>query len=212
MKVKFADGEVMSVPDGAVAERQMATEIGQVKPNHRARYAWARCMIDQRIEEGFILDAAAGTGYGARMIAESGHVVDAYDCSEVAQAWHQRFFAHPHVHFALGTIPTLPVDARYAAVVSLETIEHIEDAPAWIAKIGEVSNLLIATVPNQNVVPYDKASHPFHYRHYTKADVEHLMAGWTIEGWYTQYDKWDPERCLMRPGDDGMTLGFVASK
>lgn len=185
-------------------ERQMRKTLNKNKPNHLERYLWAIREL-KRLGVSTVLDAACGAGYGSYMLANAGFKVHAVDVSLEAIAWAKMYYNHPHIIHTLGDILTVPL-AKYDAVVSIETIEHVDES--WIDRIE--SPIIVGTVPNEDVVPFSKKSHPFHLRHYTKSEFDALMPG--RKRWFTQYDAWDLEGAKMRPGDDGMTLGAVCER
>ena len=189
-------------------ERLIGKTLSEIAPNHVARYEWASQELLKRIKPGAsVLDAACGCGYGSRMLAEAGFIVDSFDISHEAETW-QRNFLHENVKFRRDNI--LNIKGKYDAVVSIETIEHIETASQWIGMVGEMTDIFVGTVPNEEVVSFSPERDRFHFRHYTKSEVIELLDGWGVESWATQYAKW--ENYEMRPGDDGMTLGFGAVK
>lgn len=192
-------------------ERQIGTKQKEIAPNHRARYEWAAGLLQQNLPHGSrILDAACGCAYGSQILAEHGFKVTAYDRSAEALEW-SKHFSHPFVQFHQGDVSdAVRGGQQYDGVVSIETIEHIEDDVGWINGLYMASPLLVGTVPNQDVVNFDKKLHPFHFRHYTKPEVIELFKSWELSDWSTQYAKW--ENFEMRPGDDGMTLGFLAKR
>lgn len=191
-------------------ERLIARNMGEMAPNHVSRYEWAARELVKRLPKGSkVLDAACGVGYGAFILANVGFEVDCFDISVEAEKY-QPYFAHDNVTFRRDDIMNiLHRGKEYDAIVSIETIEHVlsED---WIADVGLMTNLMVGTVPNQDVVPFDPDKYKYHYKHFTKTEAEELMDEWTIEEWATQYAKW--ENYEMVPGTDGMTLGWVASK
>jgi 2-polyprenyl-3-methyl-5-hydroxy-6-metoxy-1,4-benzoquinol methylase len=190
-------------------ERQMKRSLADVAPNHRARYEWAIDALLKRCPGGHVLDAASGIGYGSRMLADAGFSVLAIDRSPDAETVQQEYFAHPNVRFMLGTLPALP-DGDFAAAVSIETVEHIEDAPTWLANLRSRCKWLVASVPNESVVPFGDGKHPYHFRHYTLDEFTDLLrsTGWEPEEWGTQYEKYGPKAAMV-PGTDGATLGVV---
>lgn len=194
-------------------ERQIGKRLEDIKQNHVERYRWAIRMLKKHLPEGgFVLDAASGIGYGSKMIAEAGFAVIAVDRAVEAQEY-QQYFKHPGVRFIREEIDLIkrhPECGSFGAIVSLETIEHVLEG-SWELTMRQTTDLVIGTVPNQDVVAFNKHKHPWHYRHYTKADIVSLFQLWALDDWHTQYDKRGP-RSKMRPGDDGMTLGFVASR
>ena len=194
-------------------ERQIGKKLGHIKQNHVERYRFAIRMLKKHLPEGgFVLDAASGVGYGSKMIAEHGFAVIAVDRAAEAEEY-QKYFEHPGVRFIREEIDLIkrhPECGSFGAIVSLETIEHVAGA-AWELTMRETTDLVIGTVPNQDVIAFNKHKHPWHYRHYTKTEISDLFRFWVMSDWHTQYDK-TGHRSKMIPGDDGMTLGFVASR
>lgn len=191
-------------------ERQMKKRLEDVTPNHRARYEWAIGALLKRGVSGRVIDAASGIGYGSKMLAEAGFDVLAVDRSEDAETVQAEFFAHPNVRFMRDTLPAIPSDGDFAAAVTIETVEHLEDAPTWLANLRSRCKWLVATVPNESVVPFGDGKHPYHFRHYTLDELTDLLksTGWQPEEWATQYEKYG-HRSTMVPGTDGVTLGAV---
>ena len=191
-------------------ERQIGTIQKHIKHNHRCRYHWAADRLQELLSEGsHILDAACGCAYGSQILAQRGFKVTAYDRSDEAMEYAQHF-AHPRVEFYQDDI-FKALTQEYDAIVSIETIEHIEDDAKWIDGLYRISPILVGTVPNQDVVPFNTKTHPFHFRHYTQSEVTELFQQWKLSDWSTQYKK-KGALAQMVPGIDGMTLGFVAKR
>ena len=157
---------------------------------------------------GNVLDAACGVGYGSEMISELGHNVLAIDRADESALW-QQFFSNEKIRFIQADIFSVDTRMRVDAAVSLETIEHVEKS--WVPTLMRMTDLIIGTVPNQDVVPFNKETHKFHLKHYTIQEVLGLFPDdWIVGDFHTQYGKW--ENFKMVPGYDGMTIGFVARK
>lgn len=189
-------------------ERLMVSTMEKVAFNHICRYKWA---IREATDLGAktVIDAACGIGYGSKLMAEQGFSVTAIDRDQDA-ADYQKKFADPNVHFIRSTCEDIELPKADVGV-SIETVEHIQDDIGWLKKLRDACKNLIVTVPNQNVVAFNPQLHRHHMRHYTKTQLAYVlkMAGWEPMHWSTQYEKWNRERAVMRPGDDGMTLGVV---
>jgi|TARA_Y100000310_G_C20704101_1_gene833187 cyclopropane fatty-acyl-phospholipid synthase-like methyltransferase len=192
-------------------ERQIGTKQKEIAVNHRARYEWAGKLLRLHVPKGgHVLDAACGCAYGSQILAGYGYKVTAYDRSDEAAEW-CKFFNHPFVTFIQADVmEAVNHKQHYDAAVSIETIEHIESDADWVRGLYMATPLLVGTVPNQAVVEFNQQKHPFHFRHYTKTEVEHLFRAWELSEWSTQYGKY--ENYEMRPGHDGMTLGFLAKR
>lgn len=201
-------------------ERQVAENIEGIKPNHRERYQFAINKIKENFQYNStmlnILDAACGIGYGTWMIAEQiKHATvtgadifqDAVDAANRAYKLDNNGF----IQLDLGDAAAWDknIIGRMDAIVSIETIEHVLDAEALIARYTKTTDFLIGSVPNQDVVPFHKEQHPFHFRHYTKGEFEQLLNdyGFFIDVWATQYNK--IPGIVYEDADDGM--GFIVS-
>jgi len=192
-------------------ERQISPTLSGIKGDHKERYTFAANWLISNLGITSVLDGACGIGYGSFIMGLSGHVVTGVDKSEEtinAAREHYQFPCATYVHKDL-TEMELETGVKFGAVVSFETIEHIEDPEPVLKKFREVSDTLIASVPNQDVVPFSKETHPFHFRHYTPDEFEKLLerCGYEITGWYTQYDKVVGH---VSPGDNGRTLIVTA--
>lgn len=196
-------------------ERQVSESLEGIKPNHRQRYAYAIHKIMETYgadAEINILDAACGVGYGTLMIANAFPNANVLGVDVFAEAVEvaKRAYKRPNNDFEvldLGNASawTYPTD-HFDAIVSIETIEHVENADDLIDRYANATTLLIGSVPNESIVPFDKNQHPFHYRHYTKEQFAELLDkhGFVIEHWATQYDKIPGN---VYDADDGM--GFI---
>ena len=206
---KAVEKEGSPVP-ATTGERLIGNNLEEIAPNHRARYEWAIGLLKKKVPRGgHILDAASGVGYGSKMIAEAGYRVTAVDRADESRKYQKFVFSHENVKFVQGDL--FDIRGNYDAVVSIETIEHVPHEK-WLPLISSMSSMLIGTVPNEAVVPFSASKHAFHLRHYTKLELIEIFSdmNWGLSDWATQYAKW--ENYEMRPGDDGMTLGFMALK
>jgi hypothetical protein len=109
----------------------------------------------------------------------------------------------------------LPTEQDLA--VCFETIEHLTDQDALILlrKLRRSAKVLLASVPNEDEMPFgDGSGFAFHHRHYTAHQFEALLssAGWKVEAWFGQRDDLAPVtdwavgrtivvRCVAAPGD-----------
>lgn len=196
-------------------ERQIATDIGQISPDHRSRYQFAAEILE--CEGGIVLDAACGNGYGSYILASEANVnVVGVDISKDAiECANEHYKVDDLVSFELCDLVDndLPGEnnVRYDAVISFETIEHVADPINILRKFTDLSDKLICSVPNEDVVPHEHNKFPFHFRHYTAEDFTQLLedSGWRITEWFAQYDKQDG---TIYDADDGRTHIVVAEK
>lgn len=120
--------------------------------NHEARYAFAAMHVDASVRR--VLDAACGVGYGARILAErlQAHVT-AVDRDAGALSVARREFPHPNVEWRQTECPELrALDGEtFDAVVSLETLEHLDQQPVFLARCARLlrsGGALVVSTPN----------------------------------------------------------------
>ncbi len=103
---------------------------------HEARYLQfaAECKGKE------VLDAACGTGYGTRLLANAGsRFVTGIDYSQEAIDTAKSRFPHPNASYVTGDCLSLPfADECFDAVYSFETIEHLHSPAEFLAEIKRV--------------------------------------------------------------------------
>ena len=186
--------------------RQWGISSEEIKPDHFLRYSLAVSLA-----YGRVLDAACGCGYGSSMLyRKTGNVVGVdYDLEAIE--WATKYFEGPkYLH---AKIEDSPWGGDFDTVVSLETIEHMEDpSPSLKAIRAACRGIFIASVPNQDNYPfikskYAKDSSP-HFRHYTPKEFEDLLNDhhFWVEKKYCQKSKGKPE---VIEGTDGKFIIYV---
>jgi SAM-dependent methyltransferase len=168
-------------------ERQVAPTLAGIRRDHVARYEFAAARIARGSR---IIDFACGIGYGTKLLCEAGHQAFGFDVDAEALDYARQ-------HYDAGN-PWRCMDGaapgelgRHDAAVCFETIEHIEDPRPLLRALREAAPLLIASVPNEAVMPWQIAPNmvtAYHFRHYTQAQFEALLneCGWVVQGWYGQ--------------------------
>lgn len=148
------------------------------------RHVAAYRFLAPRVEGLRVLDAGAGEGYGAAMLARhAGSVVAVDNVAEVVE--HGRA-SYPGVRFAEGELSDLPLaDRSVDAVVALQVLEHLRDPRPALAEIARVlapgGRLWLAT-PNRLTFP---PGNPFHFREYTAGElVETLAQRFAVQALY----------------------------
>jgi SAM-dependent methyltransferase len=155
--------------------------LSHVKLKHLGRYEWAAPQV-----AGRVLDVACGTGYGTAMLARRSDV-SGLDADPGAVELARRRV--PHGTFQRGELPPIPWSpASFDAVVSFETIEHIDDDAAYLAEIRRVlrpGGLLLLSTPNKEVnSPHGPPANPWHVREYRLEDLLALLEGFDeVEVW-----------------------------
>lgn len=143
---------------------------------HLAVYEW----IADRCAGLDVVDLACGEGYGTAVLAGRARAVVGVDANPEAHEHAAARYAAPGVRFERDLIETFsePCDA----VVFLQTIEHVADAPAVL---GSVRAMLrpggCAFVSTPNVLTLapegaERSGNPWHVREYRAAEYRALCA------------------------------------
>lgn len=192
-------------------ERQVAPTLDGIRRDHVARYEFAAARLPKESEA---IDFACGIGYGCRILRDSGHVVDGYDISDEAINYGIKHYAYvPGINLFYGNANSPEIFGQYDAAISFETIEHLQDPRPLLLALRELAPLLIASVPNEDVMPYEYApgqTYKYHYRHYTKAQFNALLqeCGWCAVEWYGQ----EGPESEVEPNNHGRTLIAVCQR
>jgi cyclopropane fatty-acyl-phospholipid synthase-like methyltransferase len=138
---------------------------------HIERYQFA-C---RHLLPGKVLDIACGTGYGTRLLADwSDDVCTGVDISEEAIAYAQKRYAHERTRFICDSIMDF-TSQGFSNIVSLETIEHMEDPGKVVAHLKSLllpEGRLIVSAP---VTPSMDAN-PYHVNDFTKRSFRKLFS------------------------------------
>lgn len=158
---------------------------------HEAAYRWAAGRLGA--SPGPILEAGAGEGYGAALVAAS-------LASGVHAGVHRRarasviaveldFATATHaarryrdVPVLQGNLVSLPfVDGAFAGAVSLQVIEHIWDPSTYLRELSRCTDgPIVLSTPNRPVAspglePGGKPTNPFHVREFDAQELRALM-------------------------------------
>jgi 2-polyprenyl-3-methyl-5-hydroxy-6-metoxy-1,4-benzoquinol methylase len=127
-----------------------------------------------------VLEAGAGEGYGASILARVARRVVALDYDE-ATVKHAAT-AYPGLTVVQGNLGTLPFRAKsFDAVVTLQVIEHLWDQPGFVAEVARVlrpAGALVLSTPNRLTFSpgQDAPADPFHTREFSAAELTELLA------------------------------------
>lgn len=190
-------------------ERQVAPTMDGIRRDHVARYEFAARSLPAGSK---VADFACGIGYGTNILATAGHRARGFDIDDDALAYALEHYPHVNAEFAKGN-GNAPGDlGEFDAAVCFETIEHIED-PRPLLKALRAAPLLIASVPNEAVMPYSPApgmTTAFHFRHYLQHEFAELLqeCGWRVTEWFGQ----EGPESEVEPKVSGRTLIAVAER
>jgi 2-polyprenyl-3-methyl-5-hydroxy-6-metoxy-1,4-benzoquinol methylase len=155
----------------------------ETKARHIKRYAWAISKIQERfVRAGRIIDFACGTGYGSAMLASVAHEVYGRDKDESAIATAMERHSSTLVNFAVrDRIQRHEGDSTpFDAVVSIETIEHLDPASFGpddfleeCRKLIIPNGLLVLSTPL--VAPDGVLRSKFHLKEYSVDEINALV-------------------------------------
>lgn len=151
-------------PDAAFDQETLAL--------HLERYRLAA----EYVRDADVVDCACGTGYGSEMLLQAGaRSVQGADFDrgalEFARGWH----AHPGItYFEADALRFTPVP-QPTVWVSLETVEHLPNPTAYVARISKLlpsGGCFIASVP----VTVSTDGNPHHLWDFTRESFRQLLA------------------------------------
>jgi SAM-dependent methyltransferase len=136
-----------------------------------------------------VLDLFCGNGYGSFLLSD-GREVLGVDGSAEAIAVARRHYAQLGARFEARQFP-FEDDTQYDAVVSYESLEHVDDGPGFFRFLIDrlvPGGLLLFSTPNQDLLPFDPAVHVHHRRHYGLAETLAFpeSEGLTVRTWFGQ--------------------------
>ncbi|HEX8122393.1 MAG TPA: class I SAM-dependent methyltransferase [Solirubrobacteraceae bacterium] len=160
--------------EAVVPERFVpAASRGQlVEAEHLVRYWWASRLAAGRR----VLDAACGTAYGTRMLADAG----AASVTGVDRATAVLDAARPgcpeNVELVTGDLRELPFgDRSFDLVVCFEAIEHVDEPERVLRELERVvsaDGLVLVSSPNRDVY---EPGNPHHLHEYTPAELRETL-------------------------------------
>lgn len=159
---------------GTTMERIIIFNPEDAPKDHFERYAFA----SKYCEGKKVVDVACGCGYGSNLLSRKAVNVLGVDLCQGAVDFANRFFAGDNCHFVCQNACELKLENNFDRAVSFETIEHIENPKPLLQSLCQLLNkdgLLICSVPNQNIIPFDKEVSIHHFRHYTPQEFRNLL-------------------------------------
>ncbi len=139
---------------------------------HMGRYLSALGAVSDEV----VLDIACGSGYGTKLLASKAKYVYGVDIDSKAVEYARRNFKASNAEYKLGDGTRIPLEENSVdTVISMETIEHIEDQDTFLAEIKRVlrnKGKLILSTPNDK--EYPKGNH-FHVKEHNKKTLSKLL-------------------------------------
>lgn len=126
------------------------TAMNWITKEHKERYEFA-CSL---LEDLKVLDVASGSGYGSKMLSKKNKVIG-LEFSKEAVEYSIDNYGNKNCIFIQGDAQNMPFkDNNFDAVVSFETIEHLENPSKFISEVLRVlkkKGILILSTPNKRI-------------------------------------------------------------
>ena len=172
----------------------MLREVGERSDAHVIRYQWAATYIRQGDR---VLDAACGLGYGSYFFGQMTSItsVTGIDGSEYGIDYARQNFASmdKKISFKQGYLPNCLSefeDGYFDAIVSFETLEHVEDPEALLTEFERIlapGGRIIVSVPNDWSDETGEDPNPYHLHVYTLEKLKkQLRAKFLLEALFQQ--------------------------
>lgn len=178
---------------GHGVERQIATRLLGIRSDHKSRYYFASKILSGNN----LLDAACGIGYGSYILARENknRKIWAIDKDESAHYFGKTYFDHRNVlRIPLFLEDISRLDKEFDGCCCFETLEHLENPGLFLEQLRDLvkpGGKLIASSPNEAVLPYSPEKFRHHVRHFTPSEFDELLetAGWKIKSRHSQGHK-----------------------
>jgi ubiquinone/menaquinone biosynthesis C-methylase UbiE len=171
-----ASGDRVSNKLEFTGERFMPECVREIRYEHYHRYVFARELLHGRK----VLDAACGEGYGSALLAASASSVTGVDLDRAAIEHASSRYRSGNLQFETADCLDLPFEeAAFDAIVSFETLEHLEDQRRLLAGFRRVlrpGGFLLISTPDKAVYT-DRLGNrnAFHVRELYRAEFESLL-------------------------------------
>jgi len=124
-----------------------------------------------------ILDAACGSGYGSKILAETGaKEVVAIDISPEAIKLAKELYSSPNIKYVLGDVKnTKEENNTFDFITSFETIEHLDNPSLFLKELKRVlksDGLAVISTPNSEI---SGEGNPFHLREFSRVEFTELV-------------------------------------
>ena len=145
---------------------------------HLVVYRW----IADRCTGLRVADMASGEGYGSAVLAKRAAEVTGVDANPEAHEHARLRYSVPGLRFERGLVEDWDAGAPWDAIVFLQTIEHVAEPAALLARFAELlapGGVAYVSTPNRlTLAPpgAERSGNPWHVREYTPAEYEELVA------------------------------------
>jgi SAM-dependent methyltransferase len=144
---------------------------------HLVVYRW----VAERCAGRRVVDMACGEGYGSALLAESARQVTGVDANPEAFEHARLRYMAPNLRFDRALVEDFAHGAPYDAIVFLQTIEHMNEPAALLARFASLlapGGVAYVTTPNRlTLAPpgAERSDNPWHVREYAPDEFEALV-------------------------------------
>ena len=162
-------------------ERQTAINVEDIRKDHLGRYQIVvNYIASVATSEKRVLDMFCGNGYGSFMIAESIPKVRilSVDGSKEAINLAKKHYRNKNIVYKHKFFPFKLRNKYYDFIVSLESIEHVQDDNLFLDKIYNAlkhNGVLFLSTPNEEKQSLKINPNHFHFRHYITSEMIDLL-------------------------------------
>lgn len=139
---------------------------------HMGRYI----SVMEAVKGRSVLDIASGSGYGSKMIAGKAERVYGIDIEKRAVDYAKKFYSANNVEYRVGSATDIPLeDNTVDCVISMETLEHIEEQDKFLNEVKRVmrpNSFVVLSTPNDKVYP---PGNHFHVKEHNKNSLIKLL-------------------------------------
>ncbi|TMK70238.1 MAG: methyltransferase domain-containing protein [Actinobacteria bacterium] len=139
---------------------------------HLAVYEW----IAQRVRGLRVADLACGEGYGVDVLARAAAEAVGVDANPEAHEHARLRYQRRNLRFERRLVEEF--DEPCDAITFLQTIEHVDDPEALLARFARIAPIAYISTPNRlTLAPpgAEKSENPWHLREYTLAEYRDLL-------------------------------------
>lgn len=160
--------------------------------SHLSRYEFAAGFVRGKV----VLDIACGSGYGSSYLFDKGaRIVVSGDISAEAIEAARSFYGRQGIEFLVLDATRLPfADNSFEAIVSMETIEHLEqyqDYQSECKRVLKGGGLFICSTPNKgHGIPEIKEFSPYHVHEFYIEEFQDLLSQFFVEIQLYGQDYW----------------------
>lgn len=174
-------------------ETGMYAEMAELEKKHWWFVGRRRVVMDIArryfLHTGPLLDVGLGTGFNAEQFAQAGYVVEGLEPAEAGIAYVKKRLPDMRIFEALFPAAEIPSD-RYASLLLLDTLEHIEDDVAALRDVKRVlanGGRALITVPAFGFLwtKHDERAH--HFRRYRKRELVRVIREAGLEPEFVSY-------------------------